>query len=140
MEKEMGEAYAALMLQPAMYMDRAKYIELSEQWTTEMPKKSRVTRVTVKDFNLTMWGGWLLDETLRTPKSHLWKEFRGKFRMPPDLFLDHFVPEAKRYVLILLLYTLYYIIYTHYIYTIHTIYILYIPYTIYLTPLPPFLV
>jgi hypothetical protein len=63
--------------------------------------------VTVKDFNLTKWGGWLLDETLRTPRSHLWREFRGKFRMPPDLFLDHFVPEAKRYVSTIYIYYYY---------------------------------
>ncbi|KAJ1383396.1 hypothetical protein B484DRAFT_461688, partial [Ochromonadaceae sp. CCMP2298] len=69
----MEEALPALMLNPAMFMDRAKYRELSKQWSTEVPKKSRVTRMTVKKFNLTKW---LLDETLRKSGSHLWREFR----------------------------------------------------------------
>jgi hypothetical protein len=44
----------------------------------------------------TRWGQWLADPTLNVCDSWLWKEFRRKFRMPPALFLEHFVPEAKR--------------------------------------------
>lgn len=43
------------------------------------------------------WGELLNSPSLRTPGSREYKRFRRRFRMPPDLFLDHLVPLSKKH-------------------------------------------
>jgi hypothetical protein len=98
MEGMMEDSIAEAMRHPQMHISQARYEVLCRKWSTPLytkpvPKR-RVRRVDTVDFSQTTWGKWLVDPTLRVQKSYLWKQFRRNFRMPPDLFLDHFVVEV----------------------------------------------
>jgi hypothetical protein len=90
--------FDAIALNPELYVD-IDTPRLRRLWTASLlqptvPRK-RVSRCAKKDWANSSWMLSLEHPELRTYRSHQYREFRTTYRMPPELFLDHFLPQAK---------------------------------------------